>query len=91
VHVHFHDIFLPCEYPRVWLEDVGIMWNEQYLLLAFLMSNRSFEVLWSSSNAGSQKREEIAEIFGPLLSQDAAFVQNLGPYSGGSLWLRKTG
>jgi predicted O-methyltransferase YrrM len=91
VHVHFHDIFLPCEYPRVWLEDVGIMWNEQYLLLAFLMSNRSFEVLWSSSNAGGQKREEIAEIFGPLLSQDAAFVQNLGPYSGGSLWLRKAG
>jgi predicted O-methyltransferase YrrM len=91
VHVHFHDIFLPCEYPRAWLEDIGIMWNEQYLLLAFLMSNKSFEVLWSSSNAGSQKRDEIAEIFAPLLSPDAAFLKNLGPYSGGSLWLRKTG
>jgi predicted O-methyltransferase YrrM len=90
VNVHFHDIFLPFEYPRAWLEDIGIMWNEQYLLLAFLMSNKHFEVLWSSSNAGMQKREGLVEIFAQLLPADAEFLQNIGAYSGGSLWIRKT-
>lgn len=90
VWVHFHDIFLPCEYPRVWLEDIGIMWNEQYLLLAFLMFSTRFEVIWSSSNAGTQKRDAVAEMFGELLPHDCAFMQNIGPHSGGSLWLHKT-
>lgn len=90
VHVHFHDIFLPSEYPRVWLEDIGIMWNEQYLLLAFLMCNKDFEVLWSSSNAGLQKRGALVGIFDQLLPADAEFIQNMGAYSGGSLWMRKT-
>jgi hypothetical protein len=39
VLVHFHDIFLPWEYPRKWAEDYGLYWNEQYLLQAFLSLN----------------------------------------------------
>ncbi|WP_088345494.1 MULTISPECIES: class I SAM-dependent methyltransferase [Rhodomicrobium] len=91
IYVHFHDIFLPSEYPRIWLEDIGIMWNEQYLLLAFLMSNKNFEVVWSSSNAALQRPEALREMFAPLLPEDAAFLRNIDAYSGGSLWLRKTG
>src|SRR5262249_25217885 len=47
VLVHFHDIFLPCDYPRDWVMNEHRFWNEQYLLQAFLACNRSFEVLWS--------------------------------------------
>ena len=36
VYIHFHDIFWPCEYPRAWIE-MGIAWNEAYLLDAFLL------------------------------------------------------
>ena len=45
VIVHFHDIFLPWEYPRPWLTEMGYYWTEQYLLQAFLAYNREFEVL----------------------------------------------
>jgi hypothetical protein len=45
VIVHFHDVFLPYEYPRAWLEDYGLYWSEQYLLQAFLSGNPSWEVL----------------------------------------------
>jgi predicted O-methyltransferase YrrM len=45
VLVHFHDIFLPYEYPRVWFEESGYFWAEQYLLQAFLAFNREFRVL----------------------------------------------
>src|SRR5690606_25350779 len=30
VLVHFHDIFLPREYPREWVVDDQRFWNEQY-------------------------------------------------------------
>jgi hypothetical protein len=45
VVVHFHDIFLPSEYPSSWFKEQGYFWNEQYLLQAFLAFNLDFEVL----------------------------------------------
>jgi hypothetical protein len=45
VIVHFHDVFLPFEYPRVWFEEMDYLWAEQYLLQAFLAFNSDFEVL----------------------------------------------
>ena len=45
VLVHFHDVFLPWEYPRIWAEDYGLYWAEQYLLQAFLSMNDGFEVV----------------------------------------------
>ena len=47
VVVHLHDIFLPYEYPKVWLEDYGLYWTEQYLLQAFLAFNSGYEILAS--------------------------------------------
>jgi Methyltransferase domain len=46
VFVHIHDIFLPDEYPQAWLFRRHY-WNEQYLVHAFLIGNRHFEVVWA--------------------------------------------
>jgi predicted O-methyltransferase YrrM len=48
VLVHFHDIFLPWEYPRRWLVEDEYYWAEQYLLHAFLMFNERYRVLLSA-------------------------------------------
>jgi len=48
VIVHFHDIFLPSEYPQSWLFKTRYFWSEQYLLHAFLLYNNEFEIIWSS-------------------------------------------
>ena len=45
VYVHFHDIFLPYEYPREWVVTKRRAWAEQYMLHAFLAYNREFEVV----------------------------------------------
>jgi Methyltransferase domain len=45
VWAHFHDIYLPWEYPRYMLEDFGLFWNEQYLLQAFLAQNSEWETV----------------------------------------------
>jgi methyltransferase family protein len=44
VVVHFHDVLLPYELHRTWLER-GWWWFEQYLLQAFLSGNPDWEVL----------------------------------------------
>lgn len=49
VIIHFHDIFLPAEYPKHWITQERRFWNEQYLLQAFLTFNQHFEVLWAAS------------------------------------------
>ena len=47
VVVHFHDIFLPFDYPQEWVFE-GRAWNEQYAVGSFLAFNSQFEVLASS-------------------------------------------
>ena len=44
VHVHFHDIFFPFEYPKEWLLE-GRAWNEAYILKAFLQYNQAFSTV----------------------------------------------
>ncbi len=45
VIVHVHDIFSPRDYPASWLIDCILFWNEQYLLEAFLTSNKDYEII----------------------------------------------
>src|SRR5690606_29222842 len=45
VFVHIHDIFTPFDYPEDWVKDHVRLWNEQYLLEAFLSFNRDFRIV----------------------------------------------
>lgn len=45
VIVHIHDIFSPRDYPYQWIVDELRLWNEQYLLEAFLSSNYEWKIL----------------------------------------------
>jgi hypothetical protein len=45
VIVHIHDILTPKNYPSLWLKDLVRLWNEQYLVEAFLTHNRDWRVL----------------------------------------------
>jgi len=80
VFVHFHDIFLPREYPREWVIERNWFWNEQYLLLAFLMCNRDFSVLLLNNDFLHTHRDHARRALGGL---------NAGALSGSSMWLRK--
>lgn len=43
-YLHFHDIFLPDDYPCFWFKEQGIFYNEQYFLLAFLAHNAAYRI-----------------------------------------------
>jgi hypothetical protein len=81
VIVHFHDIFLPDDYPQVWVIDEERNWNEQYLVSAFLQFNNAFEVMWGTVFLGKYHQSAVEKVFPGYLSRGC----------GGSLWIRRLG
>jgi hypothetical protein len=79
VVVHFHDIFLPWEYPRHWFAEMHWYWAEQYLLQAFLAHNSDFEVLVPAHALARELPERLRRVI-PSLGADGA---------PGSMWLRR--
>jgi Methyltransferase domain len=79
VAIHYHDIFLPFEYPREWMIERRWTWNEQYLVHALLDGTDQLEVLWP----------------GHFLQRALpGFKDHFAPQAQGrasSLWLRKLG
>jgi predicted O-methyltransferase YrrM len=63
VAVHFHDIFLPNDYPPEWITRLRRFWSEQYLLQAFLSFNSSFRVIWAGSCLHLRHRHELTGAF----------------------------
>lgn len=45
VIVHIHDIFSPRNYLKEWVLETHMFWNEQYLLEAFLNSNKNWRIV----------------------------------------------
>lgn len=80
VLIHFHDIFLPWEYPRVWLSEMHWYWAEQYLLQAFLAFNGSYEIVVPAQALAREHPERLAAVI-------PSFTP---PASPGSMWLRRT-
>lgn len=79
VLIHFHDIFLPFDYPREWVIDKRRAWAEQYLLQAFLAFNYEFEVILPTY-AVLRTRPELVE------KLVASYTAGVRP---GSFWLRR--
>jgi predicted O-methyltransferase YrrM len=81
VLVHFHDIFLPAEYPREWVLGHHRFWNEQYLVQAFLAFNSGYEIVLANAYLAAAHPERLHEVF-----------RRYGPgVQPGSLWLRRRG
>jgi hypothetical protein len=78
--VHFHDIFLPYEYPQAWVMDARRAFGEQYMLQAFLAFNRDFEVVFP---AHAVARSAPGVVRG--------LVPSFGPaVAPGAFWIRRT-
>jgi hypothetical protein len=87
VHIHFHDIFYPFEYPEAWLLD-GRAWNEQYILRAFLEYNNNFKIVLFNTYLQWKFEDELKKRF-PLIYKDAALYYKGYKNNAGSIWLKK--
>jgi hypothetical protein len=79
VVVHVHDVPYPFEYPIEWVME-GRVWNEAYLLRAFLSFNTAYQIELFLSYLAIHHREALAVAL-PLALRSP----------GSSLWLKRTG
>lgn len=77
VVVHIHDFYYPFEYPAHYLA-AGCIWNELYVLYAFLCYNNVFQVMFFNHWFW----QEHSEIVKQYLPQAAEILT-------GSIWLRR--
>lgn len=78
--VHFHDIFLPGEYWKLWVKKKKRFWTEQYLLHAFLQFNSNFEIIWASKYQHLNNAIMIKKVF-PYFKPEGHLIT--------SFWIRR--
>jgi Methyltransferase domain len=69
VIVHLHDIFSPRDYLAEWIYRDIKFWNEQYLLEAFLTSNKEWEII-AALNFLKHYDYELLKSVCPFMSED---------------------
>jgi hypothetical protein len=69
VIVHVHDIFSPKDYPKEWIVDEVRLWNEQYLLEAFLTCNPQWKIIGALNYLHHNHFERLQEKC-PYLTRD---------------------
>lgn len=79
VVVHFHDVFLPWDYPREWFVR-GTYLAEQYLVHAYLVENPCWDVLFAAHAVARRHRDEVQALVPSLRP---------GPPGPAALWLRR--
>ncbi|MBB4639765.1 class I SAM-dependent methyltransferase [Rhizorhapis suberifaciens] len=81
VLVHIHDIFTPADYPEEWIFDRKVLWNEQYLLEAFLSMNAGYGILVASNWLAKRYNACLRAILPGMLQKPSARP--------GSFWIRR--
>lgn len=81
VLVHIHDIFTPKDYLDDWIYKYVRLWNEQYLLEAFMYGNKYYEVEFASNFMRHHHYSLMLEHF-PMFDKQSSPEP-------GSFWIRK--
>lgn len=81
VFVHIHDIFSPNDYPNDWIFDNIKLFNEQYLLEAFLTNNSGYKVIGAVNYLKHHYPQELYNVCPILKTQ--SFREP------GSFWIQK--
>lgn len=84
VIIHFHDIGLPYEYPKIYFTNptFRVFWTEAYLLQAFLAFNRDFEILLAMNYIQTDHMGVFCKAFPRFILAD-------NWANSGSFWIRR--
>ena len=82
--IHFHDINLPYEYPKVYATNPKFreFWTEAYLLQAFLSCNDKFEIMLTMSYLMLEHKKIFKKLFPYYNDKEHNAIS-------GSFWIRK--
>ena len=82
VFVHVHDIFSPKDYLDQWLQQDMKLWNEQYLLEAFMSHYSQFKIIGALNYLKYHNPKGLSDAC-PVLGED------LASYEPGSFWIQR--
>jgi predicted O-methyltransferase YrrM len=82
VLVQIHDIFTPRDYPHQWLMNERRIWNEQYVLEAFLSGNPNYDIVCALNWLANDHPDMLANAC-PVLRETL-------PNQPGSFWMRRS-
>jgi predicted O-methyltransferase YrrM len=85
VYIHIHDIFTPKDYLDEWIYKNIRLWNEQYLVEAFLSYNEHFKITGALNFLRHNYYNEFSSKC-PILKKHIESGTEREP---GSLWLKK--
>ncbi len=86
VWVHFHDVFLPREYPRYMYVTAGYL-SEQHLIEAFLLGS-DWALELALATLFCERRERLLEVV-PSLREEVPGVPELPTWLPSSIWIRR--
>jgi len=66
--VHWHDIVIPTDYWKEWIDDGNMFWNESYIVHSFMLFNESFKTIWAARYMQLNYFNEMQQIFPYLQS-----------------------
>ncbi len=81
VIVHIHDVFTPKDYLEEFIYEYRFMWNEQYLLEAFLTFNSHFKIIGAVNYLKHHHWEALSNVC-PMLKTEP-------DREPGSFWIQK--
>jgi hypothetical protein len=93
VIVHFHDIYLPYDYPRTFLDQL-VFPLETSLVRAFMINNPAVRVLACMSLLHYDRSDALRRIFPdyePQENDEGLAIDGGGRHFPSSLWLQMTG
>ena len=79
VFIHFHDCPYPFEYPRNWVFEQNMSWNEAYAIRAMLLYNSNFSITFWLTFLIKKYVDEVRKVLPKLCDT---------PYGSG-LWIRR--
>jgi len=84
VLIHFHDISLPYEYPKIYsiTPAFRVFWTEAYLLQAFLAFNSDFEIILPMNYLENEYINDLKKMYPKSIKTNFGFVS-------GSFWIKR--
>lgn len=76
VHIHFHDVFWPFEYPMEWLTE-GRAYNEQWVLRALLTDSDAYKVTLFGDQLKCLSRAGIIPNINPIYGVASIWIEKL--------------
>ena len=84
VYVHFHDINLPYEYPKIYATNPNfrMFWTESYLLQAFLTCNNEYQIVLPMDYLQRHYLDDLKNSFPASTKTEFGWVS-------GSFWIKR--